>query len=76
MTSPRCLLLERDGAASGSGLADRLEARNLAALADREGLGTLLRMAHPTVDHYMPALTIAGVTLVALAHWRNARHLI
>lgn len=42
--------------------ADRLEARDLAALADREGLGTLLRMAHPTVDHYMPALTIAGAS--------------
>ena len=23
-------------------------------------LGTLLREAHPTVDHYLPALTIAG----------------
>ena len=36
--------------------------RDLASLADRDGLGTLLRMAHPTVDHYMPALTIAGAS--------------
>ncbi len=42
--------------------ADRLQARDLTPLADREGLGTLLRMAHPTVDHYMPALTIAGAS--------------
>lgn len=42
--------------------ADRLEARDLKSLADREGLGSLLRMAHPTVDHYMPALTIAGAS--------------
>lgn len=42
--------------------ADRLEARDLKPLADREGLGSLLTMAHPTVDHYMPALTIAGAS--------------
>lgn len=42
--------------------ADRLAARDLKPLADREGLGTLLRMAHPTVDHYLPALTIAGAS--------------
>jgi 4,5-DOPA dioxygenase extradiol len=42
--------------------ADRLEARDLRPLADREGLGTLLNMAHPTVDHYLPALTIAGAS--------------
>jgi 4,5-DOPA dioxygenase extradiol len=42
--------------------ADRLEARDLSALADAQGLGTLLRMAHPTVDHYMPALTIVGAS--------------
>ncbi|MCV2864983.1 4,5-DOPA dioxygenase extradiol [Defluviimonas sp. WL0075] len=41
---------------------DRLVARDFAALADHEGLGTLLRMAHPTVDHYMPALTVAGAS--------------
>ena len=40
--------------------ADRLAGRDFAALADRDGLGTLLREAHPTVDHYLPALTIAG----------------
>lgn len=40
--------------------ADRLEARDLKPLTDRAGLGSLLQMAHPTVDHYMPALTIAG----------------
>ena len=42
--------------------ADRLGDRDLAALADRQGLGPLLRMAHPSVDHYMPALTIAGAS--------------
>lgn len=42
--------------------ADRLTQRDLAALADSKGLGTLLQMAHPTVDHYMPALTIAGAS--------------
>ena len=42
--------------------ADKLSDRNFAALADRQGLGTLLPMAHPSVDHYMPALTIAGAS--------------
>ncbi|WP_347312796.1 4,5-DOPA dioxygenase extradiol [Defluviimonas sp. SAOS-178_SWC] len=42
--------------------ADKLTDRDFAALADREGLGNLLRMAHPSVDHYMPALTIAGAS--------------
>lgn len=40
--------------------ADRLAARDFAALADGAGLGRLFRMAHPSVDHYLPALTIAG----------------
>lgn len=40
--------------------ADRLAAGDMAALADRKRLGTLLDMAHPTVDHYLPALTVAG----------------
>ena len=42
--------------------ADKLEARDFAALSDRAGLGSLLRMAHPSVDHYLPALTIAGAS--------------
>lgn len=42
--------------------AERLEARDMGALADRQGLGQLLRAAHPTVDHYLPALTIAGAS--------------
>ncbi|MEX5729382.1 4,5-DOPA dioxygenase extradiol [Rhodovulum iodosum] len=42
--------------------AERLAARDLAALTDRGGLGPLLTMAHPTVDHYLPALTIAGAS--------------
>ena len=41
-------------------LADRLQDRDFAALADPEALGSLLRVAHPTVDRYMPALTLAG----------------
>ncbi|EBA07808.1 4,5-DOPA dioxygenase extradiol [Sagittula stellata] len=42
--------------------ADRLEDRDFAALSDVKGLGPLLPMAHPSVDHYMPALTIAGAS--------------
>lgn len=41
---------------------DRLTQRDLGALANRTQLGTLLKMAHPTVDHYLPALTIAGAS--------------
>ena len=41
---------------------DRLEARDFAALADRPKLGSLLTMAHPSVDHYLPALTVAGAS--------------
>lgn len=42
--------------------ADRLEKRDLKGLADRATFGSLFRMAHPTVDHYLPALTIAGAS--------------
>ena len=42
--------------------ADRLSDRDFAALADQKGMGALFRMAHPSVDHYMPALTIAGAS--------------
>jgi len=42
--------------------AERLTDRDFAALADRETLGTLLKQAHPTVNHYLPALTIAGTS--------------
>lgn len=41
---------------------NRLTARDFGALADRKGLGSLLQMAHPSVDHYMPTLTIAGAS--------------
>ncbi|MEM7378926.1 MAG: 4,5-DOPA dioxygenase extradiol [Pseudomonadota bacterium] len=41
-------------------VAQKLSDRDVAALADRHTLGTLLQQAHPTVDHYLPALTIAG----------------
>ena len=36
--------------------------RNFDAVADRAGLGSLMRMAHPTLEHYIPALTIAGAS--------------
>jgi 4,5-DOPA dioxygenase extradiol len=39
---------------------DALETRDLGRLADRAALGPLLSMAHPSVDHYLPALTVAG----------------
>jgi len=42
--------------------ADRLSDRDFGTLADRGRLGPLLNMAHPTVDHYLPALTIAGAS--------------
>lgn len=33
---------------------------DLATLSDRARMGRLLDLAHPTVDHYLPALTVAG----------------
>lgn len=42
--------------------ADKLTDRDMTALADANSLGTLLKMAHPSVDHYLPALTIAGAS--------------
>lgn len=42
--------------------AEKLVGRDFAALADRKTLGNLLHMAHPSVDHYLPALTIAGAS--------------
>lgn len=42
--------------------ADKLHARDFGALANRDGLGSLLDIAHPSVDHYLPALTIAGAS--------------
>ena len=41
---------------------NRLTDRDFGVLADRKGLGSLLQMAHPSVDHYMPTLTIAGAS--------------
>nr|WP_321457579.1 4,5-DOPA dioxygenase extradiol [uncultured Cohaesibacter sp.] len=42
--------------------ADKLANRDFKGLADPKELGSLLRVAHPTVDHYLPALTIAGAS--------------
>ncbi|WP_319775298.1 4,5-DOPA dioxygenase extradiol [Breoghania sp.] len=41
---------------------ERLTDRDLATLSDPGQLGSLLHMAHPTLDHYLPALTIAGAS--------------
>ena len=43
--------------------AQNLERRDMAALTDQQGLGALLTQAHPTTDHYIPALTLAGTAL-------------
>jgi len=40
--------------------ADKLNQRDFAGLADTKALGSLLHMANPTLEHYAPALTIAG----------------
>lgn len=40
--------------------ADHLSLRDHWALTDRSQMGSLLTQAHPTLDHYLPALTIAG----------------
>lgn len=40
--------------------AQSLRSRDMAALSDMNGMGALFRKAHPTHDHYLPALTIAG----------------
>ena len=42
--------------------ADRLSNRDHQAIANRAQLGDLLKIAHPSVDHYLPALTIAGAS--------------
>ena len=42
--------------------ADMLDNRNLAAVADRTALGPLLHVAHPSLDHYLPSLTVAGAS--------------
>lgn len=39
---------------------EKLQQRNLEALSNRKSLGGLLDIAHPSVDHYLPALTVAG----------------
>ena len=51
-------LYERDPDA----FSDKLAKRDFTALSDRPKLGNLLRMAHPSVDHYLPALTVAGAS--------------
>ncbi len=43
-------------------VAERLNRRDFASLADAASMGSLLRMANPTLEHYVPALTIAGAS--------------
>lgn len=58
--------LRMDGKAHDFALAfdahfeQRLTARDMGALADRKAMGNLFQLAHPSSDHYIPALTIAG----------------
>lgn len=42
--------------------ADRLQDRDFDSLSDRRKLGPLLKQAHPTLEHYIPTLTIAGAS--------------
>ncbi len=55
--SPHDFALEFDAL-----FAHHLSQRDFATLSDPQKLGSILRMAHPTVDHYLPALTIAGAS--------------
>ena len=41
---------------------EKLLNRDFDTISDRSKLGTLLDQANPSVDHYLPALTIAGTT--------------
>ncbi|SHH69308.1 Aromatic ring-opening dioxygenase, catalytic subunit, LigB family [Cognatishimia maritima] len=41
-------------------VANKLTDRNFDALADRRAMGPLFEQAHPSFDHYLPALTVAG----------------
>ena len=54
---PEAFALEFDDLVTG-----RLIDRDFETLANRETLGSLLTEAHPSVDHYLPALTIAGAS--------------
>ena len=60
--------IRRDGRAQDFALefdqffSDHLTRRDFFALSDEAGMGSLFRMAHPSVDHYLPALTIAGAS--------------
>ena len=54
---PEAFALEFDDLVTG-----RLIDRDFETLANREKLGSLLTEAHPSVDHYLPALTIAGAS--------------
>ncbi len=42
--------------------ADLLSKRDFKALANRQEWGNLLMQAHPSLDHYIPSLTIAGAS--------------
>lgn len=39
-----------------------LNGRNFNALADTQSMGSLIHMAHPTLEHYAPAMVIAGAS--------------
>lgn len=43
-------------------VAERLRERDFNTLTHRQSLDPLLDLAHPSVDHYLPALTIAGAS--------------